>query len=122
HIDRAIRADGQRSDFALGGFVENEALSRGTSFILAKGTCWTAEAEHTAAWFGASDQICLAVKGQHANVGFIAGIEKFALAVGRYRENLSLVAGRDVQGAIGAEFDVPDIFGLRVEKDGFFAG
>jgi len=50
-------------------------------------------------------------------MGFIAGVEKFALAVGRDRENLSLVAGRDVQGAIGAELDVPDIFGLRVEED-----
>ena len=54
-------------------------------------------------------------------MGFVAGVEEFALSVGSDGENLAFVAGGDVENAVGAERDIPDIFCFGIEEDGFFA-
>src|SRR6266852_5412978 len=53
---------------------------------------------------------------------FVAGIEKFALAIRRDSKNLPLVAGRDEESAVRAEREIPDVFRFWIKEDGFFAG
>src|SRR5580700_349224 len=55
-------------------------------------------------------------------MGFVAGVEKFALAVGGDGEDLALVACGYVENAVGAESEVPNVFCFGIEEDGFFAG
>jgi hypothetical protein len=110
----------QRSHFALGSFVKYKSLRRRILFVL-PGAGRVRQAKHPAAWLGARDQISFTVKSQHPDVRFITGVIELALAVRRDRENLPLVAGRDIQRPVGAEFDIPDVFRLGIEKDRFFA-
>ncbi len=55
-------------------------------------------------------------------MSFVAGIEKLALSVGRDGEDLTFVAGGDVQRAVGCEGEIPDVFCFWVEEDQLFAG
>jgi len=55
-------------------------------------------------------------------VSLVAGVEEFALAVGRDGEDLAFVACGYVENAIGAESDVPDVFCFGIEEDRFFTG
>jgi len=52
-----------------------------------------------------------------ANVGFVAGVEKFTLAVRGNGEDLTLVAGGDVESSVGRKREVPDVFCFWVEEN-----
>jgi hypothetical protein len=54
-------------------------------------------------------------------MGFVAGVEEFALAVGRNGEDLSFIASGDEERAVGSKGEIPDVFGLGIEEDGLFA-
>ena len=52
-------------------------------------------------------------------MGFVAVVEEFALTVWRHGEDLAFVSGGDVENAVGAEHEVPDVFRFGIEEDGF---
>ena len=52
---------------------------------------------------------------------FLAGVEKLALAVGGYRKQLPFVPACDVERAVRAESQVPDVFRLGIEENGLLA-
>src|SRR5258708_13130819 len=80
------------------------------------------DAQNAAAGFGAGDEIALGVESQNANVRFVAGVKEFALAIGGDGEDLAFVTSGDVESSVGCECEVPDIFRLGIEENGFFAG
>src|SRR4029077_2917770 len=101
-VDGAIGSDSQRSDFALGGFIEDEALGFRRGRVLARGLRGTlGDAQNAAAGFRASKEISLGVKSQNANVRFIARVEEFALAIGSDGEDLAFVTGSDIESSVG---------------------
>src|SRR6202035_2828051 len=79
-------------------------------------------AQHATVRLGAGDEISAGVKSKHADVGFVARVKKFALAVGIHSENLTLIAGGHIESAVGGKCQVPNIFCLGIEEYGFFAG
>ncbi len=114
-VNGAVGGDSKRGDFTLGSLVEDEAIGGGFSGS-------ARNAKDAAARFGAGDEIAVAVEGEDADVGFVAGVKELAFAVGRNGEDLALVASGDVKGTVGSEGEIPDVFGFGVEEDGFFAG
>src|SRR5258708_23863459 len=62
------------------------------------------------------------VEGQDADGGRVTGVEQLALAVWRDSENLPFVAGGYIQSAVRSKREIPDVFGLGIEEDSFFAG
>src|SRR5712692_2859755 len=58
---------------------------------------------------------------QRANVRFLSGIEKFALAIGRNGKDLAFIPGGDINGAAGAHGEVPDIFCFWLEENRFLS-
>src|SRR4029077_20506556 len=101
-VDSAAGRDRERRDFALGRLVENETFGGGFSGD-ARNT------ENAAAGFGAGNEIGFIVERKHADVGFIAGVEKFALAVRTDGKDLAFVASGDVERAVRAEREIPDV-------------
>src|SRR4029077_12477226 len=82
-VDVAVGSDGQGSDFALGGFVEDEAFGGGSVFVFAGVLrvalgAGTSYAKNAAAGFGAGEQIPVVVEVEDADVGFVAVVEEFA--------------------------------------------
>jgi len=55
-------------------------------------------------------------------VRFITGVEDFAFATGRDREDLSFIPGGDVESSVGRKGKVPDVFCFGIEKNRLFAG
>jgi hypothetical protein len=55
-------------------------------------------------------------------VSFVAGVEKFTLAIWRDGEDLSFVSGGDVESPVWPECQIPDVFCFGIEENGFFAG
>src|SRR5690349_21583556 len=53
---------------------------------------------------------------------FVALEENGMLAVGSYAENFTMVSGGDIKIAGIVESKRPDVFGLRIEKDGRLPG
>jgi hypothetical protein len=123
-IDRAVGSDGESGDFALGGFVKDEALDGDRRLVASWNSCVndSSDAEDAAVGFGAGEKIVVRVERKNADVGFVAGIKEFAFTIGGDREDLAFVAGGDVKNAVGAESDVPDVFCFGIEEDRFFAG
>ena len=80
------------------------------------------DAKDPAAGFGSGDEILVGIEGQNANVRFIAGVEKFTLAIGGYSEELPLISRGHIKRAIGTESQVPDVFRFRIEENRLFAG
>src|SRR5215471_4770279 len=107
-----IRGFEQSCDFLFGGFVENERATIICGF-------WNAE--YAPARFGAGQEVASGIERQRANVGLFAGIKDLALAIRRDRENLSGIAGGYVHGSIFIHGKVPNVFGLRVVKNGGLA-
>ncbi len=55
-------------------------------------------------------------------MSFVAGVEKFALAVGSYGEDLPLIACGNIKRAVSCEREIPDVFRLGIEEYSFFTG
>ena len=53
---------------------------------------------------------------------FVAGVKEFTPAVGGHGEKLSFVSCRDVERAIGAEGQVPNVFRLGIKENGLLPG
>src|SRR5690348_6744547 len=121
NVDGTIAGDYQRRDFAFGSLVENESSGFRGIRILGALRGIPGNAQNASAGFGASDEISVGIESENANVSFVAGIEDFALAVGRDSEDLSLVAGGNVKSAVRRKREIPDVFCLGVEENGFFA-
>ena len=124
-VDGAVGGDGERSDFTSGSLVENEAFRfrcGGILGVLGGSLCGTpGDAQNASAGFRAGDEVAFCVECQNANVSFVAGVEEFALAVGRDSEDLPLVTGGDIESPIGRKSEVPDVFGFGIEEHGFLA-
>ncbi len=75
--------------------------------------------ENAAAGFGAGDEVSLGVESENANVSFVAGVKEFALAVGSDGENPPFIPGGDVEGAVRAEGEIPNVFRFGIEKTDF---
>src|SRR5262249_23462003 len=58
---------------------------------------------------------------KNANVRFVAGVEEFAFAAWCDGENLTFVAGCDIQSPVRSKSEIPDVFCFRLEENGFFA-
>src|SRR5262249_49138253 len=96
-IDRTVRSDGQRGEFAFRCFIKNEAFGRRPAsrvFFFAFGLRRGArDAQDAAIGFRACDQIAVGIEGEYTDMGLVAGVEEFTLAVGWDSENLTFVAG-----------------------------
>src|SRR6266568_4866336 len=123
-VDTSIRGHRQRGDFTLRSFVKDESVSgwsAGLGVFAATLSCSAGDAQDAAVGFGPGDEILVGIEREDANVGFVARIRQFALAVGCYREKLSFVSGSNVQCAIGREGQVPNVFCLGIKKYGLLA-
>lgn len=127
NINGAVWSDGESGDFLLRGFVEDEAFGGGCSCAGIFSFAWgfgigARDAKDAAVGFGAGQKILVRVEREDTDVGLVTAVKEFAFAVGRDGEDQAFVAGGDVENAVGAKSDVPDVFCFGIEEDGFFAG
>ena len=103
-IHRAIGHGDNRADLGEGGVVEHERLVLGGDAI------------KDAVGFGAGQHAVLIIDGQSGDVRLPGLIPDFAVAGAIHAEDLALFAGADVEGAIGAHGQRPDVarFGREV--------
>ena len=120
-VDGAIWSDGHGGDFALSGFVEHKTFGGGGILFFAIFIFGTRDAQDATAGFGAGEKILAGIESQDADVCLVAGIEKFVFTVGGDSEDLSFIPGSDKERAIRGKSEIPNIFGLRIEEDRFFA-
>ncbi len=81
-----------------------------------------ADAENAAIGLGAGEEIAFGVEAENFDVGLVAGVIEVAFALGSYGVNLAFVSGGDIESAIRAEGEVPNVFGFGFEEDAFLAG
>src|SRR4029077_18727779 len=86
-VDVAIGVDGERRDFLLGRAVKNERLARGSDPV------------QKATAVRAGNQVAFGIDREHANVRFVALEEHGVVTLGRYFENLAVIARRHKQVA-----------------------
>ena len=127
NVDVAVGSDGEGRDFALGGFVEDEAIGGGGVFVFRRVVdaafgSGTSHANNAPARLRSGEQIAVGVEVEDADVSFVAVVEELAFAVRCDGKNLAFVSGSDVKSAVGGESEIPDIFCFGIEEDGFFAG